>query len=67
MIARYHLERHDEEDGMINYEIWDYYPGSYRRVATVSETLTDTALADARLIVDALNAYDATLFRSKRG
>lgn len=59
--ARFHMERHDDEDGSINYEIWDYDPQKYRRVATVSERLTDTALTDARMIVNALNASRTTL------
>lgn len=33
----YVVERYDEEDGSISYEIWDYRPDTYRRVCVVAE------------------------------
>ena len=66
--APYVVERHDDEDGAINYEIWDERPDSYRRLCTVSEDPIDDdepsedrgrAKRDAELIVRALNALHA--------
>ena len=31
----YVVERDDQDDGSINYEIWDYRPDTYRRLCTV--------------------------------
>lgn len=62
------VERYDEEDGSISYEVWDLRSGSYRRLCTINE-LDDggredengnelsTAKADAEMIVRALNFY----------
>ena len=62
--APYVLERHDDEDGAISYEIYDYRPDTYRRICRVSELSADweddergQAKRDAELIVAALNAY----------
>lgn len=41
--ARYHerhpyvVERHDQEDGSITYEIWDHRPDTYRRLCSLNE------------------------------
>jgi len=62
--APYVVERHDEDDGSIEYEIWDHRPESYRRLCTVSEDPVDDdedcddrgrAMRDADLICRALN------------
>lgn len=37
----YVVERQDQEDGSIHYEIWDHRPDSYRRVCTVCEDYND--------------------------
>lgn len=60
------VERQDQEDGSIHYEIWDHRPDSYRRVCTVCEDYCDDiddcdpdrgqAKKDADMIVRALNA-----------
>lgn len=31
------VERHDQEDGSITYEVWDYNPDSYRRVCKLND------------------------------
>lgn len=58
------VERHDEDDGAINYEIWDHRPDTYRRLCTVTEDPVEDeepcedrgrAMRDADLIVRALN------------
>lgn len=61
------VERHDQEDGSIEYEIWDYRPDSYRRVCVCSEDYVDEDIdaepdadrgqvkKDADMIVTALN------------
>lgn len=63
------VERQDQEDGSIQYEIWDQRPDSYRRLATVSEDYVDyddedfnaeppdrgQSMKDAELIARALN------------
>jgi hypothetical protein len=58
----YVVERHDQEDGAIHYEIWDYRPETYRRLCTVCEDSADDgspdrgrAKKDADMIVRALN------------
>lgn len=61
----YIVERHDQEDGAIHYEILDYRPESYRRLCTVKEDDNDDsedgspergqAKKDADMIVRALN------------
>lgn len=61
------VERHDQEDGSIVYEIWDVRPDSYRRVCICSEDYVDEDLEmdepadrgqtkkDADMIATALN------------
>ena len=56
----YHLERHDQDDGSITYEIWDYRPETYRRLCSINEyddgaSESNTTKQDAELIVKALN------------
>jgi hypothetical protein len=62
----YVIERHDQEDGSITFEIWDYRPNTYRRLCSINEwndggdedaqgRSKTTAKADAEMIVDALN------------
>lgn len=59
------VERHDQEDGSIHYEIWDHRQDSYRRLCTVAEDYNDDSedgspdrgqsKTDADLIARALN------------
>lgn len=59
------VERHDQEDGSIHYEIWDERQDSYRRLCTVCEDYNDDSedgspergqsMKDANLIARALN------------
>ena len=60
------VERHDQEDGAIHYEIWDIRPDTYRRLCTVCEDYADDdddldpsdrgqTKKDADMIVTALN------------
>jgi hypothetical protein len=63
----YVIERHDQEDGSITYEVWDHRPDTYRRLCSLNEwndggNLDDdldieksTAKADAEMICRALN------------
>jgi hypothetical protein len=69
----YVVERHDQEDGSITYEVWDHRPESYRRLCSIneqyeSETYSDEdrrpqhcAKSDADLIVRALNLMNGGL------
>lgn len=57
--APYVVERHDDEEGGIQYEIIDKRPDSYRRLCTISDEFSSTraqAKRDADMIVKALNA-----------
>lgn len=54
-MKHYHLERHDQEDGSITYEIWDYNPESYRRLCSINEFDNNSAKQDAELIIKSLN------------
>lgn len=59
------VERHDQEDGSIQYEIWDERPDTYRRLCVVAEDYNDDSedgdpdrgqsMKDADLIARALN------------
>ena len=62
----YVVERYDQENGSITYEIWDLRPDSYRRLCSLNEwndggaldgdeRELSTAKADAELICRALN------------
>lgn len=69
----YVVERHDQEDGSITYEIWDHRPDSYRRLCSINEhndslEFSDedkrpqhSARSDAALIVRALNLMNGGL------
>jgi hypothetical protein len=68
----YVIERHDQEDGSITYEVWDRRPDSYRRLCSINEwndggceddeeRNLSTAKQDAELIVDALNLMNGGL------
>jgi hypothetical protein len=67
----YVVERHDQEDGAIHYEIWDHRPDTYRRLCTVTEdpvedceepnTDRGRAKRDAELIARALNLMNGGL------
>lgn len=51
------IERHDQDDGTINYEIWAINPPqTYHRVVTLNDSDNENAKADAELIVRAVNA-----------
>lgn len=49
------VERHDFNDGMIGYEVWDHGKGTYHRLCTIYECDTATAKAEAEFIALALN------------
>lgn len=63
--APYAVERQDEDDGSITYEVWDTRPDSYRRLCLMNDGCDgdeddldrrpSTAKADAELIAAALN------------
>lgn len=68
----YVVERYDQEDGSITYEVWDYRPETYRRLCSINEWIDggkedaeerelSTAMADAELIVRALNLMNGGL------
>jgi hypothetical protein len=68
----YVVERHDQEDGSITYEVWDYRPDTYRRICSMNEwndggaedneeRELSTAKDDAELIVRALNLMNGGL------
>lgn len=67
----YVVERQDQEDGSIHYEIWDHRPDSYRRLCTVCEDYNDDSedgspdrgqsKQDADLIARALNLMNGGL------
>ena len=58
----YVVERHDQQDGSITYEIWDHRAASYRRLCSLNEELDGdgTARADAEMIARTLNASTPT-------
>ena len=51
------MERHDDEDGSINYESWDYAPETYLRIYVVSDDGNPRAREQATLIVASANAH----------
>ena len=66
----YIVERQDQEDGSITYEIWDTRPNSYRKLCSVEERLyyddedcgpTISAKSDAEMIARALNLMNGGL------
>ena len=55
------VERHDQDDGSINYEIWTngwVLTPAYHRVVTLSDADNERAREDAALIVRAVNAFE---------
>jgi hypothetical protein len=68
----YMVERRDEDDGSITYEIWDHRPDTYRRLCSLNESNDggsedkqgrelSTAKDDAEMIVRALNLMNGGL------
>lgn len=58
------VERHDYDDDIIGYEIWDYRPETYHRLCTVYEdpgSERGQAKEDAEKIVRALNLMNGWL------
>lgn len=56
------VERHDQEDGSITYEVWDTNPDSYRRVTWLNDgDLNEgrNAKRDAYLIASLSAIFDA--------
>lgn len=50
------VERHDQEDGTISYEIWSINPPTtYHRIVTLNDWDNENAREDAACIVDAVN------------
>jgi hypothetical protein len=72
------IERHDEENGSISYEVWDHRPDTYRRLCSLNEwddggDLDDdldieksTAKADAEMICCALNLLNGLQIPKER-
>lgn len=69
----YVIERYDQEDGSITYEIWDHRPDTYRRVCSINDENDSSsfrdedrrpvncAKSDAEMIVRALNLMNGGL------
>ena len=57
--ARYWVERHDDEDGSITYEVWCNPP--YYRVCSISDDVTGDphAKRDSERIAEMFNRYGA--------
>jgi hypothetical protein len=51
------VERHDQEDGTINYEIWCQTAPHYHRVVTLNDYDNENARDDAALIAKVVNEY----------
>ncbi len=49
------VERHDQDDGQINYEIWCQSAPTYHRVVTLNDYDNEAARDDAKLIVKSVN------------
>ena len=49
------VERHDQDDGTVNYEIWCHTAPTYHRVVTLIDHDNENAKADAELIARAVN------------
>lgn len=73
------VEKHDQEDGSIVYEIWDYRPDTYRRICICAEDYVDEdgeadeetdrgqTKRDADMIATALNmVFGARPFQSAK-
>lgn len=73
----YTVERHDQEDGSITYEVWDNRPDTYRRLCSINDQNDSihcqdhddqkdnkwkvNAKSDAEMIVHALNLMNGGL------
>ena len=56
------LERHDEDDGSISYEVWNHTADHYGRIASCNDQLTHpNSKANARLIAAAPDQNAALL------
>ena len=56
------VERHDEDDGNVIYEIWDHGPKTYHMICSISEVHCDNAKAEADFIALAMsNAIGALI------
>lgn len=53
----YVVLRHDNEDGSIQYEIWNEGPEHYNRVASLNDRYDSLAKLNAEFIVKCVNAY----------
>ncbi len=54
----YVVQRHDQDDGSITYEVWDERPDSYRRICSINEwydSTKTTAKYDAEAVARGLN------------
>lgn len=57
------VERHDQDDGSIEYEIWNHSPEHYTRIVTVSDENDDAnAKNNALLMAAAPELYGAMQF-----
>lgn len=55
------IERHDQDDGSINYEIWAQQAPVYHRVVTMNDWDNEAARSDSALIAKAVNERDDLL------
>lgn len=60
------VERHDRDDGIIVYELWDYGGKTYHQVCVVSEDTSDNAKAEADFIALAMNNSIGALMAIER-
>jgi len=60
------VERHDREDGIIVYELWDYGSKTYHRIGFVSEDTCDNAKAEADFVAMAMNNAIGALMAIER-
>jgi hypothetical protein len=49
------VERHDEDDGNLIYEVWDHGGPAYHMICSVSEVHCDNAKAEAEFIALSMN------------
>jgi hypothetical protein len=49
------VQRHEREDGAIDYELWDEGAGTFHQVCSVTEDTSDNAKAEADFIALAMN------------
>jgi len=60
VIGPFRVERHDQGDGSITYEIWDTFTGTYHCVCAINDGYHPFAKHDAELIAKALNGVAAS-------